>query len=241
MAVEGERNKAGLVFIYHGLSGFKDQPHIRNFVAAFLENDYVVVSFDASATQGESEGTIEEASTTDYIEDLEDVISWAKTQDWYKDPFILTGHSLGALAVAFYAEKHPEKVRALAPISAVVSGKLCAEVYGTKLLDDWQKTGWKIKETHSRPGELIRIPWSEFEDRMRYDLLPDIDKLRMPVLMMVGDQDESTPLAHQKILYEKLPGKKELHIIKGAPHTFREENHLREIKGIFSKWIKEIK
>lgn len=37
-----------------------------------------------------------------------------------------------------------------------------------------------------------------------------------------------------------LPGDKEFHIIKDAPHTFREKVHLDEIKQIFLKWIDKV-
>lgn len=56
-----------------------------------------------------------------------------------------------------------------------------------------------------------------------------------------GDQDQTTPLAHQQILFEKLPGQKELHVINGSAHTFREVEHLKKLKEIFNQWIKKIK
>lgn len=62
----------------------------------------------------------------------------------------------------------------------------------------------------------------------------------MSALLIVGDKDDRTPLEHQQVLFNKLPGKKEIHIIKDAPHTFKEEHHLREIKDIFIKWIDKL-
>ena len=78
-------------------------------------------------------------------------------------------------------------------------------------------------------------------DRLKYDLLPEVNKLVMPVLLIVGENDDSTPPAHQKILYDALPGQKEVHIIKGAPHTFRDPTHLAEIKHIFNQWIEKLR
>jgi len=60
----------------------------------------------------------------------------------------------------------------------------------------------------------------------------------MPVLLIVGENDTSTLPEHQQILYAALPGKKEFHVIKGAPHTFRDPEHLAEIKQLFNSWIK---
>ena len=58
------------------------------------------------------------------------------------------------------------------------------------------------------------------------------------MLLIVGDKDNSALPEYQKMLFDKLPGEKEMHIIKGAPHTFSEPKHLEEIKDIFNKWIK---
>ena len=172
---------------------------------------------------------------------MEDVIKWASTQECYQEPFVLAGHSLGSLCVALYAENNPEKVKALAPTSTVVSGKLSAETRKYKeTLDEWRRTGWREEPSESKPGVIKRLKWAEMEDRLRYDLLPKAHTLTMPVLLIVGDQDNSTPPEHQQLLYEKLPGKKELHVIKGAEHTFREQAHLEEVEGIFNQWIKSL-
>ena len=77
-------------------------------------------------------------------------------------------------------------------------------------------------------------------DRLKYDVLPKADRLKMPVLMAVGEKDNHTPLKHQQLLFDKLPGKKEIHVIKGAYHTFREPNHLAEIKQIFLNWLEAV-
>ncbi len=239
VVVEEKPNAKGLAFVMHGLGGFKEQPHIQTFAEAFRSNDFIVILFDATHTYGESEGLYEDATTTNYYEDLEDVINWAKTQGWYKEPFWLAGHSLGAFVMALYAERYPKKIKALAPISTVVSGKLSAESSSETIkLDDWKRTGWLIRESESEPGRIKKLKWAEMEDRLKYDLLPEVNKLTMPVLLIVGGNDTSTPAEHQKILFEKLPGKKEMHIIKDAPHTFRDPVHLKEVKDIFDKWIK---
>lgn len=238
--IEKAPSQQNLVFIMHGLGGFKEQPHLQVMADAFKENGYTTVRFDTTNTIGESDGKYEDATTTNYYEDLKDVISWAETQEWYQEPFCLAGHSLGSICIALYTESHPEKVKALAPISTVVSGKLSFEAHSKKELKEWKRTGWQIKESKSKSGIMKKLPWFHMEDRLKYNLLDKIDKLTMPVLLIVGENDESTPPKHQKILYDKLPGKKEMHIIKGATHTFRKEKYLQEIKEIFLNWINSL-
>lgn len=244
--IEKPENPKGLAFVMHGLGGFKEQSHIQTFAEAFLDNSYTVVRFDTTNTFGESEGDYEDATTTNYYEDLEDIIEWAKSQEWYQEPFCLAGHSLGSICIALYAEKYPERVKALAPISTVVSGKLRTESPAHKrYAEEWERIGWREQPSESIPGTVKRLKWSHIEDGLKYDLLPDAHKLTMPVLLIVGERDDGTPPEHQRLLYEKLPGKKEIHIIKDVDHNFRSggelnEPVLKEIKDFFDKWIKSL-
>lgn len=243
VVVDKAKSQKGLAFIMHGFGGFKDQNHVQVFAKAFQEKSYTTVLFDTTNTLGESEGKFENGTFTTYYHDLEDLIDWAEKQGWYEEPFVLVGHSVGGFCTAFFAEKHPEKVKALAPIGTVVSGKLTTEAhkkFDPEGFKKWQETGWYIMESHSKPGVYKKSPWSVIEDRKKYDLIPEVSKLTMPTLLMVGDLDESCPPEYQEILYKALPGEKEYHIIKGCKHTPRDKEHLEEIKKIFLNWIDKI-
>jgi alpha-beta hydrolase superfamily lysophospholipase len=230
-------NSKGLVFVMHGLGGSKKQPHIATFASTFSESGYDVVRFDTTNTFGESDGKYEDATVTNYYDDLEDVIQWAKGQHWYREPFVLVGHSLGGLCTALFTERYPDKVKALAPISSVVSNTLFLETHSEEELKKWKADGYLRTESKSAPGGVKTLKWTFVEDRLQYDLLENAHKLTMPVLLIVGENDTRTPVKHQQLLFEKLPGKKELHIIRGAEHTFRDTEHLNEISRIFTKWI----
>jgi alpha-beta hydrolase superfamily lysophospholipase len=237
VVVDETKNSSGLVFIMHGLGGTKDQKHIESLAKTYKNNNFIVVRFDARNTFGESEGKFSDATITNYYKDLEDVISWSGKQKWYKEPFYLLGHSLGGICVILYAQKNPEKVKALNPISTVVSGKLSLESPKNKDWRKWKKSGWNTYIGSS--GNIKKLPWSHYEDRLKYDILKSSDKIIVPTLLIVGEKDENTPVVHVKKLYDKLKCKKEMHIIKGAPHTFKEEKHLSEIKNIMDRWIKK--
>ncbi|MGZ6004779.1 MAG: alpha/beta hydrolase [Candidatus Saccharimonadales bacterium] len=243
VVVEEAETPGKLAIVMHGLGGDKGQGHIRAMAEAFLETGYTVVTFDTTNSFGESDGNYEDATITNYYADLEDVISWASGQSWYVEPFVLCGHSLGGISVALFAEKYPAKVKALAPISTVVSGKISLDAHklSTKLenLEEWKSEGVRVTKSHDGT-KVKRLKWSHMEDRLKYDLLPGVNKLTMPVLMIVGEKDDPTPLVHQQILYEKLPGKKELHIIKGALHSFYEPHEQQELKRLVKNWTEKI-
>ncbi|MDO8490349.1 MAG: alpha/beta hydrolase [bacterium] len=239
VVLEKAEDQKGLAFVMHGLSGNKDQPHIATIAEAFKQKGYTVVRFDTTNTFGESDGKYEDATITNYYEDLEDVVEASTLEEWYQEPFVLVGSSLGGICVALYAIRHPGRVKGVAPISTVVSGALSLQSKSHKAqnIEEWERTGWIEEESKSTPGRIKRLKWSHIVDRLTYDLLPDAHILTMPVLMVVGKQDDMTPLEHQQLLFEKLPVPKELHIIKDAPHTFREQKHFDEIKKIFIQWI----
>ena len=236
--VEESSKSKGLAFVMHGLSGNKEQPHIRLMAEVLRDNNYTSVRFDTTNTFGESDGNFEDATITNYFEDLEDVISWASKQKWYREPFILAGQSLGGICTTLYAEKFPEKVKGLAPKSTVVNWELSKESKSMKRLEKWKKDGINIWKSNS--GRIKRLKWAFVEDRMKYDILKKANLLKMPVLLIVGDKDTSTTPKSQKAFYDALPGRKEIHIVKNAPHTFSKKKHLEELKTYFDAWIKSL-
>ncbi|MFH1072309.1 MAG: alpha/beta fold hydrolase [Nanoarchaeota archaeon] len=237
--VDKPKKVRGLAFVMHGRGGFKEQPQVLTFARACFAAGCIVVRFDARHSLGESEGRMEEITVKSCDEDLEDVILWAKKQTWYVQPFFLVGHSLGGLTVLQYAQSHPNTVAGVAPLATVLSGKRHTEVKGKSYMSSWKSTGWLFEKSLSKPGVIKRIPWSFMEELMRVDVTKQVKKLTMPVLLIVGENDEDH-VQDQKNLYRMLPGPKEFHIIKGAPHTFRDRKHLAEIKRIMKKWIDNV-
>ena len=240
VVVENIQAKGKLAFIEHGLGGNKDQGHIRSMVEAFIESGYVVVSFDTTNTFGESDGKYENATVTNYYDDLADVIEWSSGQEWYVEPFVLCGHSLGGISTATYAQNHPELISGLAPIATVVSGQLsfetAKEYKGEENLEHWRSTG--IRRTFSHDGTVEKIlNWSHMEDRLKYNLLPKANLLTMPVLLVVGTKDDRTPPDSQKLLFDSLPDPKQIQYIEGAEHSFHKQNEREELKQIIKNWL----
>lgn len=239
VVVEESKAAQGLVFVMHGLGGYKEQKQVRTIAEAFVEQAYTVVTFDTTNTFGESDGRLDDATVTNYLEDLEDVINWASTQSWYKEPFVLVGHSLGGISVTTYAERYPEKIKALSPVSSVISGQHSIG-NNPERARKWKETGYEEKKSNSRPWLTAQIPWSHMEDRLKYNVLEKTHQLTMPVLIVVGSADDITPVHQQRVFFDTIPGIKELHVIGGASHTFKDENHLRQLKDIFTHWIQQI-
>ena len=227
-----------LAFIQHGFSGYKEQSHLQAMQETLLNNHISVVNFDATNSFGESEGFLEHFTLTQHCSDLEDVIKWASFQDWYKEPFILVGHSMGAASCLNYACTHPKKVKALAPTSAVVSGKALKQTFQThapELIQEIEKKGYALKQSSSRPNKVGKITKGFFDDTMKYDFIQDASKIKAPCLLIVGTKDDVTLPKHQKTLGAKLG--ESVHQMKGAGHTFKSEPELASLKQIMNDWL----
>ncbi len=188
------------------------------------------------------------------MSDLEDVIEWAsKNLDefglsstaiikaTYIEPFILVGHSLGAMSVAYYTERFPEKVKALSPLSTTVSGKLSIDARPAEEVEKWKNLGYQ--ETVRSSSEVRKLKWLHMEDRLKYDLLEKAEQIRVPLLMLVGDLDLLTPSHHQQLLFDAVATStedKELHIIKNAGHNIGAPDTLAQVREIFEKWLVKI-
>lgn len=211
-----------LVFIAHGMKGFKEQPHIESFKNVFLSNDYIVVRFDATHALGESDGSVEEVTYDSYVNDLNDVITWAKKQDWFVAPYALCGHSMGAQSSVWHAEHNPREVSLLAAMAPVVNYELYVSTMDKTVLHDWQSKGFSESESKSRPGVSARVKWAAVESLSNYDILPLAHQLTMPIIDIVGRDDKSCPPKNQEEFFNHITSKtKKLIVVDDLEHSYR--------------------
>ncbi len=231
-----------LAIIQHGFSGSMDEKHIRGFADTFLKNGYDVLLMDCTHSFNDADGTLEQNTIKTHSDDLEDVIAWAGTQDFYKEPFALAGHSLGGMSVLHYAQNHPEKISLLVPASTVISGKLLEDAFKQNMPSEYNdmltKGKMRVECTYKDGIESYR-PYSWLQDMQSWNMLDKAAHLNMPCLFVVGADDAPTPPEHQKLLFDLMPGEKELHIIDDADHCY--EPKLDEALVHLDNWLQSQK
>ncbi|MDD3711574.1 MAG: alpha/beta fold hydrolase [Patescibacteria group bacterium] len=237
--IETVKNPRGLIFVLHGTGGIKENDPMATFARVFLDNNYNVVRFDATNTFGESYGQHDDMTFDSFYEDLEDVVKWSKQQDFYLEPFIISAYSLSAMCSLYFTQNHPSLVKALVLISAVFDGETFIKKYSPKELLDWEKTGIRI--WLSKYGYEKRLKYSYIESMKKTDVFKGVSKIKVPVILLNGDIDDTTPLKDQKIFFEALSCDKELHVIDGVGHSFRSKDHSSKIYNILNEWIKKLK
>lgn len=242
--VESEPNASKLVFIAHGQSGFIEQVHIEAFAQSFLANGYRVVRFDATHGLGESDGDLYDVTYDSYISDLEDVINWARQQSWFVEPFALCGHSMGAQSTTWFAQHNPNQVSMLLPMAPVINYDLHSKTIPEKELESWKRTGVKEEVSIGKPGVVKRIGWGVEESLKKFDILPLAHELTMPVFMIVGSDDEPCPPKHQEIFMQQVASpKKQLTILDGLQHSYRDaetkryDDGIKKVQSLMTEWI----
>lgn len=231
-------NPAGVMFIMHGWKSNKVTATATAFAEIAVAQNMVAVRFDCTHSNGESDGDITKSTVTTFLDNLDDVIAWAKTQTWFQAPYILAGTSLGGTAMLAYAHDHQDEIKAIAPVASVISGQLSIESRNRRdpdAIEKWRTTGF---EHQKYTNGQATFPWSHMADRLLYDALLYAPTLTMPVFLCGGSEDETCPPDHQRLLYDALgSADKELHVIDGAPHILREPEHLSVLKAHFSDWL----
>lgn len=235
VVVEGIENQApkGLVFISHGMSGYKEHHLVRIPAEICLEKGYIVVSYDARYSFGESDGSLDKGWLQTYIDDLKTVIFWAQKQFFYQEPFSLIGHSLGAGAAIDYAEKNPNKVLNLISIAGFFSGHLLLKSYQENMPDlwkKWQQEGKIEKVCKERISQKGFIPPSYILNTLPYDFVENAKNITAHTMLICAEKDKSSTILNNKIFYDSLMSSKEMVILKECNHFFSKEEQQKLLR-----------
>lgn len=234
---------APVVLIEHGLAGFKEEDMILAAARAFKNQNFTVVTFDARFGLGDSDGDLEQANFTHFIEDLKTVADWVKMQPFYTGKLILCGHSLGAGACFYYAAHQDSQVTGIVSMAAVVSGQLLLDSYLTHRPDfirEWQKNRLLAREHPTDKNRRGYISYAHIQDAMRYHLIDDMHKIKCPVLIISADHDISSTFDINEQIYNALHVQKEMVVIKNAAHTFKTPQNREDLIQAIENWSKKL-
>ena len=232
--ISPERNK--LVFLLHGLGARKEYPpHMLVMEEFFARKGFNVVNIDATDSINESESSEEGVSLTGYYEDLQDVIEWARLQDFFVQPFALAGQSLGAQAVVLYASRFPSAVDFLLPVSfCFVDGK--EELKHNKRTQAILQQGFYDQVSKST-GRVLRIGRKYIDEIARYNFADFVANITAKTEIIVGDEDNEWHKENCRHLYRLLNCEKNIQILAGVPHDLA---NTLETKDIFEKALENL-
>ena len=184
----------------------------------------------------------------DYLKFVQDFCAELKL-----DGFYLAGHSFGGGVSAAFVAHNPGIVKKLVLIDSAIARKerlglrqAAAKImaggkelflklpFADKLRPMAEKLVYKIAGAHDyqKTSGIMR---QTFKNILGEDLISAADFIKIPVLIIWGRDDSSTPLEDAFILEKKIPGAK-LKIIDGCGHN-PHVTHPRELAGAIDSFL----
>jgi pimeloyl-ACP methyl ester carboxylesterase len=215
-----------LIVFVHGFMGFKDWGAWNLMQNYFTKKGFGFCKYNATHNGGTVENGIDfpdeqafgENTYSKELKDLIAVLDWLETKITVPYKVNLIGHSRGGgiVLLASNEDKRIQRTITLAAICDIVSRFPIGEA-----LEEWKKTGVRYV-ANSRTKQNLPNYYSLYEDfkanEDRLNIRKACESIKIPVLVIHGDQDTSVPSSEGKLIAKWL--KTELITISEADHVF---------------------
>ena len=142
-------------------------------------------------------------------------------------PYVLVGHSRGGVAALLFAGRHAGDASLEQPAGIVTAG---SPDYACGMSDDqkaaMRAAGW-LESPSARTGQTLRVgrSWLEEQeaDPAGHDLLANVAKLRCPLLVVHGEEDETVAVESAESIAAAARNARVVRI-EGANHVFNAPN-----------------
>lgn len=222
-----------VMILCHGFNTSKDSYTNVRLEKILSEQGISTFRFDFFA-HGESEGTLEEITISEAIDDVLNAVRFLKELGYSK--IGLVGSSFGGMASVIAASKTDDLlILALkSPVSGHL-GKLVAQE-AKQQIKTWKEKGF-IYYTSSEERK-IKLDYSFFEDAEKANGYEAAQKIKIPTVIVHGDKDESIPVEQSKKLAGLIKSSN-LEIIEGADHRYSKPEDFEKMLDFISKFIIE--
>jgi alpha/beta superfamily hydrolase len=226
-----DKGGKGVVICSH-FTGTKEIKHYYYLAKALANEGISSLRFDFSDCMGKSEGTCEDMRLTHQIRDVFAALDFMGSRGI--DSPGLMGHSLGG-TTAIVAAANDTRVNALVPVAALAKAEW--ETLFSNKVDEWKDSGYITFP--SWKGGKIKIRYGFYTDLAKYDATRLIRAVEAPVRIIQPGDDEIVGMKNAEGLLENANEPKDLKIIDGADHMFREKKHEEEMISLCVEWFKK--
>ena len=202
-------------------------------VASLLKRGIACIIFDYAGC-GSSKYPYWKTSIGTEAEELDAVVAWSRLQknlNKYKTGIVT--HSLGG-PVAL--TRGPEGISCIVVIASPNDPytRLAARV---KRNGAFNPKGISSYGSLSVPGEKREIGPRFWKDAKAYDFRKSVSLFHCPMLVIHGTKDESVPLEDSKKLFSAANSPKQMCMMEGAAHNFKQARHSRQLASAVSNWF----
>lgn len=193
----------------------KDYLHLVRLAERLSEHGYTVACFDPSGTW-ESEGDISDYLVSQYLLDIKSVFDFMLLESEYTH-ILLGGHSRGGQMALLYTAKDPRitEVLGIMPSLGPTEGSI---------REKWQKEGIKTSDRDipgSTERKVFHIPYAHLLDKDQFNVLSDMKKIHIPVVLVAGELDDLVLPEDVKKLFVEANEPKKFILLKNIGHDYR--------------------
>lgn len=229
-----------LAVLCPGYLDSKDYSGLADLANRLAGEGYTVVRFDPTGIWG-SEGDISRYTTTQYLRDIRSVIDYMLKEGNFKH-ILVGGHSRGGQMALLYAARD-QRISAVLGImpSSNLSKK---EERGDQRINDWKNTGFSIS-TRDLPDNreikrTFKVPITHLDDLRKYDVLKEVKKIRVLIVLIAGELDVSCPPDTIKEIFVYANEPKKFLVIPKIGHNYRlNEKEVELVDKEILKLLKE--
>ena len=242
---EGEPETCPLVIVQHGLTGTMERPNIVAVAEAIRECGMATLRTELYG-HGKSGGTFERHTIFKWIDEMLDVIDYAKGLDFVTDLY-LCGHSQGGFLTMVMGATRPDDLKAiilLAPGANIPrwsrEGHFLHMTFDPEHVPDRVYLGDPFGEAGAPAGypQLSEYMCGNyFRVAQLLDTDEIIDAYSKPVLLVQGTNDALVPYQDTIEVAERYADSRLL-ILEGDTHTF--ENDREQMLDAVREFLKEL-
>lgn len=212
--IENSQAKKAVILV-HGFSGDLHGPDLifDKLTGRLIENNFAVVRFNFRGTYP-SDGTQEEMSLKNETADLNKIISWVEK---HYSSYALVAESFAGAVTAAANSGNASVIIFWYPLFHLQNSSFKRLLTKSKA-KEMKKNGFIYdREDNWKVGSDL------YQEIKTVNTMNELKKLLMPVLILHGDSDKDVPLIQSQEAIKLIPDIKELGIIDGADHCFRNE------------------
>lgn len=230
---KGNPDSSKLAIVLPGKLDTKDYAHMHNHVDYLANKGFFALSFDPPGTW-ESPGDIQLYTMTNYLKAVDEIIEYYGNR-----PTFIMGHSRGATIATIAGARNPNIFAFAAVMSSFAKGGFQEEID-----NEWKSKGFVISKRDLPPGggekiKEFRLPFSFFEDQIKYDLTTEITSTTKPKLFILGKHDELIPPATIKETFNAFAEPKELHEVDSGHDYRHSQNLVEQVNSICGDFIEK--
>ena len=223
-----------IIIICHGFNSKKETIKCVEIEKELIKKNISTLRFDFFG-HGESDGKFEDLTISKAVDDVLKAIEFLKEKGYKK--IGLVGDSFGGISSINAAAKTNDLyvLGLISPVSNYVDKILAQPEWYDH--DTWKKQGYTYYKNEIY-GNTIRLNYGFFEDAKNNNGYEAAKKIKIPTLIVHGDEDKSVPVEQSKKTASLIENCR-LEIIKGCDHYYTKPEDPDKLTTLITNFIVE--